>query len=255
MTQPFPPTSSKRSYSKTILSPYQQKYQQQQIMKTPKRTKQNFIDPSDDSLILLVDFKSEPNICAKLLTRAIEPLKPFLSKVKDGKFYKGEVTVIVSGSKPKEENLFEATSLTDDNSVVSFGMNSIKNMRRPFGFANNVSQKTNNRETAISCTSNKKSERFLFIDGRVNDLYQEKSTSLYPMISLNWSTVQFHRLLGRGDDYMKKCADLAHLQGKRLRIWGAPNIESVWRRMMRSNVDWLSIDNHERFARFAMKSG
>ena len=74
------------------------------------------------------------------------------------------------------------------------------------------------------------------------------------MISLSWSTVQLHRLLGQGDEFMKNCADLAHSQGKQLRMFGAPNVEAVWRRTMRSNVDWLSIDNYDKFVRFAMKS-
>ena len=97
-------------------------------------------------------------------------------------------------------------------------------------------------------------ERFLFIDGRINDVHRQEPTSLMPLISLNWSTVQLYRLLGKGDEFMKKCADLAHSQGKKLRIWGAPNTESVWKRMMRNNIDWLSIDDHERFARFASKA-
>ncbi len=274
--QPFPSTSSKRNYSKTILSSYQHQYKNQiRLSSSSNKKSRSLIDPSDDSLILLVDFKADPNICAKLLSKAIEPLKPYLSKVKNGKYYKGQVTIIVSGSKPKEENLFERSvgSKSDDNYMLEssndktvniakpfFGRNqSLKNMIRPFGFANVILRQSNYHsmipmEQQQHEQTVQSKERYLFMDGRVNDLYQQKSTSMYPLISLNWSTVQFYRLLGKGDEFMKECADLAHSQGKRLRIWGAPNIESIWRRMMRSNVDWLSIDDHDRFARFAMKS-
>ncbi len=274
--QPFSTAPTKQNYvKKTKLVENRQKYKKQkgQHKVTSHNTKErdnNLIDPSDDSLILLVDFKADPNISAKLLNRAIEPLKPYLSKVKNGKFYKGKLTVIVSGNRPKEESLFDQVDYTMsyDNIVSkallnekssSFGLKEVDEhvTTRPFGFANVMLRQTrhNNQPNKTEKPSNKaNNERFLFLDGRPNDLYQQKSTSMYPLISLNWSTVQLYHLLGKGDEFMKRCADLAHSQGKRIRVWGAPNVEPVWRRIMRNNIDWLSIDDHDRFAKFASKS-
>lgn len=265
MEKPFPFIPSKRNYSKTILSPYQHQYKLQRKSKSEGVSGSNLIDPHDDSLILLVDFKADPNLSAKLLNKAIKPLKPYLSKVKNGEFHKGRVTVIVSGNRPTEENLFDESGIlnnfdkesntSEENEVTSTDVKVVGLSRRPFGFAKTILQKTTDRNPSQVETLLDNEERFLFIDGRVNDLYEQKSTSMYPLISLNWTTIQFYRLLGKGKEFVKECTDLAHSQGKRLRIWGAPNNEAIWRFMMRNNVDWLSIDDHDRFARFAMKSG
>ena len=68
--------------------------------------KSMILNPHDGSLILLVDFKDDPNLSAKLLNKSLTPLKPYLSKVVNGKLIKGEVTVLVSGNRPKKHNLF-----------------------------------------------------------------------------------------------------------------------------------------------------
>jgi len=71
-----------------------------------KSKRHAILNPCDDALILLVDFKADPDLSAKLLGRAIRPLMPYLSKVKNGKFEKGAVTVIISGHRPKRHCLF-----------------------------------------------------------------------------------------------------------------------------------------------------
>ena len=268
---PFPQATSKRNYPKAFIIPskrnrheeQQQKtndhHQQQhyhdkmsnnnnsdaKIIQTNKNTKkkQELIDPKDGSLILLVDFKADPNKSAKILNQVIKPLKPYLSKVKDGIFYKGSVTVLISGNRPREDSLYDYENDINHDKTRTITTNPIQRLTNIFKRKENITN--NNKEGK---------ERFLFIDGRINDVHRQEPTSLMPLISLNWSTVQLYRLLGKGDEFMKKCADLAHSQGKKLRIWGAPNTESVWKRMMRNNIDWLSIDDHERFARFASKA-
>lgn len=219
---PFPVANARRDYAKVAMHP-------NQIKPRLLDNKMNqLLSPEDDSLILLVDFKSNPNTSVELLNQALQPLKPYLSKVKNGKFHKGKVTVLISGNRPGDDMLYE-------NAMDS-------------------KYDTNNISTNHRAEMRRDDERFLFIDGRVNDLHREESKFLVPMISLNWTRIKLYQLIGKGDEYMKKYADLAHSQGKRLRIWGAPNDESVWRRMMRNGIDWLSIDDHERFARFASKN-
>jgi len=254
--RPFPPAASKRFYSKAVLSQYKTKH-------LNSKNKVKVIDSYDGSLVLLVDLKADPNKSVKLLKKSIEPLQPYLSKVKNGIFYKGPITVLISGYRPKEHILYDG--FVDDDRTEKTFETLRQTLSRSFnGYVNDddeslVTRIRNILMTSVkpSCTldsSYERNDRYLFIDGRIKDLHCEKSTSLLvPMISLNWGIVQIQRLLGRGDIFMKKYAELAHSQGKSLRIWGAPNTESAWRKMMRNDIDWLSIDDHARFAKFAAK--
>jgi len=186
------------------------------------------INPHDGSLILLVDFKADPNVSARLLDTALGPLKPYLSKVKNGRFEKGKVTVVVSGNRPKNHNLYPTEP-----------------------------EQTEHKHKPIfsSPEMDMNAERYLFLDGRMRDLHNQEDSSLVPLISLDWKMIQFRQLVGKGDEFMQQMSETAHSQGKRLRIWGAPNTERTWTNMLRNNVDWLSIDDHARFARFINKRG
>lgn len=165
--------------------------------------------PLFDALTLLVDFKADPEKSVSLLHKALEPLRPYLSKIdKNGNLRKGKLTVVVSGNRPRAESLASRDGSGD---------------------------------------------RFIFIDGRSRDIHSETDSMLVPMVSLPWRKLQLARLVGRGDRYMRHMSQKAHDQGKRLRIWGAPNCESLWTRIVQNNVDLLSIDDHRKFARFASK--
>ncbi len=220
------------------------------------------IDPSDDSLILLVDFKADPNLSTKLLHKALRPLKSYLTKVKkNGKYHKGRVTVIVSGNQPKDNSLFCNNPMSkkdrNDGDVCR------RNPWMPF-----ITTNTSRNSSTLSSTyeethhnhshgrrsrsSRQNRERYLFLDGRIKDLYSQRSASIVPLVSFNWKAVQVRQLFGRrwGEDFLREVTDLAHEQGKRIRIWGAPNREDTWRKMIRNNVDWLSVDNHPRWTSF-----
>lgn len=111
-----------------------------------------------------------------------------------------------------------------------------------------------NRPRAESLIS-KDGDRFIFIDGRSHDIYSESDTNLVPLVSVPWRRLQVARWVGRGDRYMRHLSKKAHDQGKLLRIWGAPNSEYLWTRMVQNDVDLLSIDDHSKFARFASQVG
>lgn len=186
------------------------------------------MNPEDETLILLVDFKADPDKSASLLHEALAPLRPYLSKVdKNGKFTRGKVTILISGNRPKDESLSS----------------------RPF--AERVTGGRRKRGTAIASSADE--GRYMFIDGRSRDIHSNTDTSLVPMVSVSWRSMQLARFIGRGEQYMAQMVKQAHDQGKRLRIWGAPNQERAWRQMVRSKVDLLSIDDHVRFARFAAR--
>jgi hypothetical protein len=93
--------------------------------------------------------------------------------------------------------------------------------------------------------------RYLFVDGREEDIHGNTDTNLVPMVSLSWRSLIIPRFLGQGESYMRSLAGKAHAQGKRLRIFGAPNREYLWSEMLNNSIDFLSIDDHARFRRFA----
>jgi hypothetical protein len=64
------------------------------------------VPPDSDSLTLLVDFKGDAEKSVSLLHQVLAPLQPYLSMVdKNGEFRRGKVTVLISGNRPKEEQL------------------------------------------------------------------------------------------------------------------------------------------------------
>lgn len=221
------------------------------------------LDPNDESLILLVDFKADPSVSAKLLDRSLEPLKPYLSKVSNGKFYKGMITVLISGNRPKNHYLF---SQNQSASGRKFNTRKRKSLFRgsagvdTFSIENNFNQRESLFQRLMQTPKldsiddvDENATRYLFLDGRIGDLNTEQDSTLIPLVSFDWKMVQFRQLFRpeKKDAFIQKITNRAHSQGKRLRIWGAPNTESSWTSMLKSNVDWLSIDDHGRFARFA----
>ena len=103
---------------------------------------------------------------------------------------------------------------------------------------------------AEECLRSGDGERFLFLDGRLGDVYSDSDTNLVPLVSIPWHQLKIARAFGRAEAYMKHVASKAHAQGKLVRIWGVPNKESCWASMVRGGIDLLSIDDHAKFARF-----
>ena len=72
---------------------------------------------------------------------------------------------------------------------------------------------------------------------------------------MDWNFIRLRNLFSRErDEIVKQLTEQVHSQGKRIRIWGAPNTEKSWTMMLKSNVDWLGIDDHERFVRFVKRA-
>jgi glycerophosphoryl diester phosphodiesterase len=98
------------------------------------------------------------------------------------------------------------------------------------------------------------SPRRAAIDGRQADLDGEVSPHLVPWISENWLPLFSWRGQGempaqekaRLDDFVRR----AHAQGRRLRFWGAPDIEPIWRAQNDAGVDFINTDKLAELRRF-----
>jgi len=91
--------------------------------------------------------------------------------------------------------------------------------------------------------------RFAGIDGRIADLQANPRTSraVMPLISDSWDKITKWKGEGampanvRGD--VERVVGLAHGQGQRVRFWGTPDNEVVWRLLLDANVDLIGADD------------
>ncbi len=96
--------------------------------------------------------------------------------------------------------------------------------------------------------------RLAALDGRVADLQTNPSPHLVPLISASWGS-QF-RWRGQGPmpaDEATRLRDLvakAHGQGRRLRFWGGPDLESRWRVEWDAGVDFINTDRLKELGAF-----
>ena len=92
--------------------------------------------------------------------------------------------------------------------------------------------------------------RFAAFDGRLADLEgagAELPVSFMPLVSQSWSAVSTWD--GSGAEppelraALKRWADSAHAQGRRLRFWGSPDDPAVWKALLESGVDLINTDD------------
>jgi glycerophosphoryl diester phosphodiesterase len=99
--------------------------------------------------------------------------------------------------------------------------------------------------------------RFAALDGRLPDLETNPSLALMPLISDNW-TKQF-QWRGNGplpDEERMKLRALVrrtHAQGRRLRLWAAPDNPSGWKELFEAGVDLLNTDKLAEMGEFLRK--
>jgi glycerophosphoryl diester phosphodiesterase len=88
--------------------------------------------------------------------------------------------------------------------------------------------------------------RWAAVDGRLPDLETNPSVALIPLISDNW-TKHFQ---WRGEGPMREeertklrtLVNQTHGQGRRLRLWAAPDNEAGWKELFDAGVDLLNTD-------------
>lgn len=96
--------------------------------------------------------------------------------------------------------------------------------------------------------------RLAAFDGRAADLPLKLATSFAPLISDSWASL--FRWKGDGEFSAAERARLrdlvqqAHSQGKKLRLWAAPDRESAWRELLDAGVDLINTDHLAELAKF-----
>ncbi len=99
--------------------------------------------------------------------------------------------------------------------------------------------------------------RFAGIDGQIADLESGSPPTVFPWISDDWNT-QF-KWWGFGTfpenekQKLKTLVETAHKHGYRIRFWGAPNSEAIWRVQQEAGVDLLNADNLAGLRAFLLK--
>jgi hypothetical protein len=100
-------------------------------------------------------------------------------------------------------------------------------------------------------------ERLAGYDGRLEDLDAPDSPQLIPLISDNWAL--HFRWRAKPDEgplteeersKLRQLVARAHAQQRRIRFWGAPDVESTWRELDRAGVDLINTDDLAGLAAF-----
>lgn len=97
-------------------------------------------------------------------------------------------------------------------------------------------------------------ERFVFIDGRLNDLENSSPVYLVPWISSSWTSIFSWK--GKGEipqqdlNKLREIVSKAHQQGRKVRFWGAPQTQECWEVLYNEEVDLLNTDFPNRLSKF-----
>jgi len=89
--------------------------------------------------------------------------------------------------------------------------------------------------------------RFAALDGRLPDLNGNRPVALVPLVSDNWT--KHFQWRGAGplpDDERAKLRAMVqrtHAQGRRLRLWAAPDNPTGWKELREAGVDLLNTDH------------
>jgi len=100
--------------------------------------------------------------------------------------------------------------------------------------------------------------RFAAFDGRPADLDsgESLSSSFMPLVSESWSRIS--EWSGEGPApaelriELRHLTEVAHAQGRRLRLWGTPEREAVWSVLREAGVDLINTDELARLRAFLL---
>jgi len=99
--------------------------------------------------------------------------------------------------------------------------------------------------------------RLAAYDGRLPDLETPVSPHLIPLVSDNWARLfRWKGLTAEGPlpederGKLRRMVEQAHQQGRRLRLWGAPDNVAAWRELQNAGVDLINTDDLEGLKNF-----
>ena len=101
--------------------------------------------------------------------------------------------------------------------------------------------------------------RLVAYDGRIEDLDSGASPHFIPLISDNWTKL-FRWKAGKDEGpismeetlKLKELAARAHKQGRRLRLWAAPDKAAMWQVLLEAGVDFINTDDLEGLEKFLL---
>ncbi len=99
----------------------------------------------------------------------------------------------------------------------------------------------------------------LFLDGRIQDLKQNHSPILMPMISENYSKIFGYSFFSKIPSKKKmnnfrKIVEEIHAQNKLFRLWNIPEKEHVWTLLLNNGLDIISTDQINKLSSFLNKN-
>lgn len=95
------------------------------------------------------------------------------------------------------------------------------------------------------------------VDGRFSNMHLPIDSAVMPRVSANFRTYFSWR--GKGEmseeerELLRQLVDSVHAHNRKIRFWGAPDRETVWRELLRAGVDWINTDRPADFAGFHAK--
>jgi glycerophosphoryl diester phosphodiesterase len=102
--------------------------------------------------------------------------------------------------------------------------------------------------------------RLAAYDGRLEDLDGAASTHFIPLISDNWSRLsQWKGTAAQGPlpaadrQKLKAMIERAHQQGRRVRLWSAPDRANAWQELLHARVDLINTDDLDGLKAFLLE--
>lgn len=100
---------------------------------------------------------------------------------------------------------------------------------------------------------------YFYLDGRMHHLEDENIPAyLIPRISMsyrgNFTWLPDGNLPEEELSKMREIISAAHAKGKTFRFWGHPETEVFWKLLQREGVDWINVDQLEKFSKFTSSS-
>jgi hypothetical protein len=205
----------------------------------------------NDKLYVSHDFPNELNPDLTLEALYLDPLKDHIAK-NNGLIYKGysgPVYLMIdfkSAAKPTYRKLKEV--LSDYRSMLSVVENGVEQ----------------NGPLTVLISGNRPVQEILNdepkmvrLDGRPNQLNKNIPPILMPVVSDRYSKILSWDGTGEINEEQEKKFNLlvqnAHTENKKLRLWGLPDNETVWKYLLDHGMDLINTDHLEEFRTFYLK--